>query len=60
MKSARLQDGSVIVEVKETSAGEVLLTVSKFNYDEDHVQVKLSRGVAAALAYLLKEMTYDS
>lgn len=52
---ARLQDGSVIVEVNDNPLNDyVLLTVSKQRYDEDAVQVRLSRSVAAATGALLQ------
>ena len=54
MMKARLQDGSTIVEVSHHPEDDgVLLTVSKARYDEDAVQVRLSRPVAKALGLLL-------
>jgi hypothetical protein len=54
-KRARLQDGPVIVDVNDNAENDyVLLTVSKERWEDDHVQVKLSRPVAAALGELLR------
>ncbi len=54
MKKMRLQDGSTIVEViDDVESDRVLLTVSKFAYAEDAMQVPLSRSAAAALGALL-------
>lgn len=52
---ARLQDGSVIVEVVDHPEDDkVYLTVSRARYDEDAVQIPLSRHVAKALGALLE------
>lgn len=52
---ARLQDGSVIVEVLDHPEDDkVYLTVSRARYDEDAVQIPLSRHVAKALGALLE------
>lgn len=54
MTKTRLQDGSVIVEVIDHPENDhVLMTVSKERFDEDAVQVKLSRHVSAALGHIL-------
>lgn len=54
MLKSRLQDGSVVVEVLDNAENDyVLLTVSKARYDEDHVQLTLSRATAEALGALL-------
>lgn len=54
MMKTRLQDGSTIIEVSEHPQDEgVLLTVSKARYDEDAVQVRISRHMAGALGLLL-------
>lgn len=53
---AKLSAGSVIVELvdnREHGDDYVLLTVSKFNYKEDAVQIKLPSPVARALGHLL-------
>lgn len=51
----RLQDGPTIVEVINNPENDyVLLTVSKARYDEDNVQISLSRNIAQALGLLLQ------
>lgn len=51
---ARFQDGNVIVEISDHSEDEnVLLTVSRRCYDEDAVQIPLSRRTAKAIGNLL-------
>lgn len=52
---ARIQSGSAIVEVIDDSESDaILLTISKERYDEDHVQIRLPRHVAAAVGSMLR------